>query len=493
MMRYLCFLTVCGFIHAAVGTVPAQDAEPLPASLTGLPTPLESQPYNIRMLLSSDSSGLRDSIQTAADRSVGALWSLQLETDYRFQDAPSIARLTLDTVSESLQDSAVDFWFLIAAEQIGPRHRLTVRAWQPKFAWLSPVQRVEFFEGRELPQRIMQMCWKLFRPEIRVEQVDQNSVRARIPAGDLRPADPAYQLLQTGDYLIPWLMYYDRKQVLQRRQELPWTYVRIDQLAGPLANGTVLSGLRTPLAGKTRGRIEKVAVVARPIFSESRLQLGVQNQPARLLAGYRLELRPKLPAPKSVDNSQPAETENADEMQTILTDQLGETRLIPQTGHAFRWIYVYSGDLLLARVPFVIGSLDFQRLEVPDDSVRLRVEGQLQTLQSQLINLVAERNTLVAAAKAASKKDDWQRMTALRKQLDVLPTRQTFQNRLAGIRVPAINAAKARKDRSSQVRIDRLCNDVAELIDRYLDPEKLQQINDDLDELQKMAKSADTQ
>jgi hypothetical protein len=139
----------------------------------------------------------------------------------------------------------------------------------------------------------------------------------------------------------------------------------------------------------------------------------------------------------------------------------------------------------LARVPFVPGSVPFLRLEVPADSVRLQVEGELQVLQSELINLVAERNTLIAAARGASKKGDWQRVAILRKQLDELPPKRTFTSKLAGIRVPAVNAAKAKKDRNGQVRVERLCKDVAELIERYLDPEKLKLIKYEIDQLVK--------
>jgi hypothetical protein len=281
-------------------------------------------------------------------------------------------------------------------------------------------------------------------------------------------------------------MYYDRNKSLKKKHELPWSYVRIDELRGPTGTGTVISGLRSPLAGKARGRIEKVAVASRPVYPETRLQIGVQNQPARSLAGYRLELRPKLPEPKT----EPAAEEPQDEdVITLLTDRVGEVRLTPDPQQTSMWIYVYSGDLLLARIPFVPGSLPFLRLEVPDDSIRLQVEGDLQTLQNELINQVAERNTLIAAARNASKKGDWQRVEVLRKQMEGLPSKSSFQEKLAGIRVPAMNAAKARKDRAAQVRIERLCKDVNELMDRYLNADRIKQVQEELELLEKDAKA----
>lgn len=462
-----------------------------PPSLVDLPTPMESRPYRVRILLAADVAAWREPLQAALDRSVGRLWDADIGelTELSRADAAGLARWEQADAPQIFADEGVDFWFAVAIHDRGPERQISVRAWQPKYEWLSPVLSAVLFEPRETESRIVQLCWRLFRPEILIERVDQNDVRARIPAGDLQPADAAYRLFQPGDCLSPWLMYYNRQKVLQRRQELPWTYVRLDEINGPLVKGVVLSGLRTPLAGKTRGRIDKVAVASRPVFSETRLQIAVQNQPARLLAGYRLELRPKLPDPKPAEG-EPKEADKLEpeDVATVLTDRLGEATLAAKPGQPLTWVFVYSGDLLLARVPFVAGSLAFQRLDVPDDSVRLQVEGQLQVLQSELINLVAERNTLIAAARSASKKNDWDRVTSLRRQLDQLPEKKKFHDRLAAIRVPALSAAKARRDRNAQVRVDRLCNDAAELIDRYLDPEKLKLIMDDLDELQKAAK-----
>jgi hypothetical protein len=432
---------------------------------------------------------LRRELAHALSRSIGSLWSAELQdlTGLVRYEGEALGRWTTDEVRERCAEDDVDCWFMATVHNRGSRRIISVRAWQPQFDWLSPVHETSLYEPRETAGGIVKLCWGLFRPQVLIEHVDQNSVRVRIPAGDLQPADPAFRLFQPGDCLVPWLMYYDRNQALTRRQEVPWTYVRLDDIQGPLADGTVLSGLRTPLAGKTRGRIDKVAVASRPVYPQTTLQIGVQNQPARTLAGYRLELRSKLPERKAADATETKKDEDdveppvEEEITKVLTNRLGEITLSPDADRQALWIFVYSGELLLARVPFVPGSLPSLRLDVPDDSVRLQVEGELKGLEGELINLVAERNTLIAATRAASKKGDWKRVAVLRKQLDALPPKENFLARLGGIRVPALNAARSRKDRAGQVRIERLCKDVAELINRYLDPEKLQEIKEEID------------
>ncbi len=510
MIHYARRLLLVGWLMLGVGAGLAQEAgetanenaTPQETSLAGLPVSMESQPYTVRIEIASaliPQAEMERQIAVALERSVGTLWKTEITELAGLSriDGEALRRWTLEEVREKFSADESDFCFAVTVERRGSQWIVAARAWQPRFEWLSPVHVESFYEPREAAGRALKLCWGLFRPEILIEHADQNNVRIRIRAGDLQPADPAYRLFQPGECLVPWLLYYDRDKKLKRRQELPWTYVRLDAIQGPLATGTVLSGLRTPLAGKTRGKIDKVAVAARPVFPDTRLQIGVQNQPSRLLAGYRLELRPKLPVPRPVADpadkqaakKEPPPEEEADVIR-LLSDRLGEARLAPVFDQAMTWIYIYSGDLMLARVPFVPGSVAFARLDVPDDSIRLQVEGELQIFQGELINLVAQRNTLIAGIRTAAKRGDWNRAALLRTELDNVAEKKTFTDRLAAIRVTAVNAAKARKDRNGQVRVERLCKDVGELIDRYLDPEKLRLIKDELDELKKAVKDA---
>lgn len=499
MVRCRVLIVSCVMLAGSADWVAAENARVAPSetveakSLVDLPVEMESQPYRMQILIAD---GVRDAdlatdVRVALAKSIGALWQADIGTLDKLprHDGEALRRWNIADLRERFSQENVDFWYAVTVHRHGSRREIAVRAWQPQFEWLSPVHEDAFYEPRETAGRIVKLCWGLFRPQVLVEHVEDHSCRVRIPAGDLQPADPAFQLFQPGDCLIPWLMYYDRNRTLKRKQELPWTYVRLGERHGPLADGTILSGLRSPLGGKTRGRIDKVAVASRPVYPHTRLQIGVQNQAARSLAGYRLELRPKLPErkPETGAEDKPSEPQNEGVVE-LLTDRLGEARLAPDPEQRNVWVYVYSGDLLLARVPFVPGSLPFLRLEVPDDSIRLQVEGDLQSLQSELINLVAERNTLIAAARNASKKGDWERVEILRQQMDGLPSKQSFLEKLAGIRVPAVNAAKARKDRAAQVRIERLCKDVGELVDRYLNADKLKQVQEELDILAKDAK-----
>ena len=97
------------------------------------------------------------------------------------------------------------------------------------------------------------------------------------------------------------------------------------------------------------------------------------------------------------------------------------------------WLFAYSGQRLLARVPLFRECSSSVRLDVPDDSTRLTAEANLQMLQGEVIDAVALRNTAFATIRAAAKKDDWvtvnQKLALLKRQQDV----GSLNNRLIAV------------------------------------------------------------
>ena len=56
-------------------------------------------------------------------------------------------------------------------------------------------------------------------------------------------------------------------------------------------------------------------------------------------------------------------------------------------------------------------------LELPDDTLRLEIEGSIATLQAELVDAVARRAVLMALAKARAKSEQWEAVAATIKQL----------------------------------------------------------------------------
>ena len=105
----------------------------------------------------------------------------------------------------------------------------------------------------------------------------------------------------------------------------------------------------------------------------------------------------------------------------------------------------------------------------------------------RLIEAVAKRMTILARARMMARESDWKHLDEQLKQLDEQPGVPQFQAQLAAIRVPAIRDAQSRKDRRSEIRIEKLCKEVSDLIDRYLGDEKTKLIREEIDELRAAA------
>jgi hypothetical protein len=139
------------------------------------------------------------------------------------------------------------------------------------------------------------------------------------------------------------------------------------------------------------------------------------------------------------------------------------------------WVYVYSGNALLARVPYVPGVTTDETIPLPDDSIRLSVEGEIDLMRGKLIDTVARRATLMALAKMTDENEKLlpaQRRTVIDekfREIYALPGKEEFQTRLSTIREPSLIQARRLKNKFAERRIKKLCDDTGKLIDQYLD------------------------
>jgi hypothetical protein len=152
------------------------------------------------------------------------------------------------------------------------------------------------------------------------------------------------------------------------------------------------------------------------------------------------------------------------------------------------WLYVRSGQALLARVPFVPGVQSVETLELPDDTLRLETEGRVALLQAELVDAVARRAVLLAQAKGRAKTQDWDGVNEAFRQIDGMRKAPSFTVDINAIRIPALRIAKARRDRTTAARIEKLCDETLELVNNYLDEEKVKEVRDELAEIRQLAR-----
>jgi hypothetical protein len=454
------------------------------------------RPYKVRLIVAMDSAAkasiaqpsLTNPIGNLARLLIGEAWSLQIETTTRVD--PLGARGLMQVAPEQWlqragiaveQSERIDVWFMVSLQAAHPGYQIDVRSWQPEMQFVSePVGQV-VLDQRNLALEILKLCHLLFRPIGIVEDVAGDAVRVRLRAGALPVLDEALALVRPNDLFVPVIGFRNREQRLEKLQLIPWTYLAVTELEGSHANCHLESGLRSPIGGKKRGRVETLAMGLRPHRFNTRLQLMAQTKPPIPLAAHRIEVRKSSLIPNSDDSV--AHREHL--LKELITDRRGQVELSNAGDTPTIWLFVYSGKHLLARVPFAQGSIAETRLDVPDDEARLTAEANVQMLQEQLLDAVAIRATHFASMRVAARRSDWTEVRAGLDRIPQLPSVKTFEEKLAVIRVPAVNAAIARKDRASEARIMRLCNDMLELIRQYLNDDKSKQIVEEMKELLK--------
>ena len=113
----------------------------------------------------------------------------------------------------------------------------------------------------------------------------------------------------------------------------------------------------------------------------SKVRIVLRGRPDKPLVSHRLALAYQLHWKSEEDGPQTP----------LVSDRNGDVVIEARKGHPTFWIRVYSGASLLARVPYAPGLIPFDTIELPDDSIRLAVEGEIQLLADELIDAIAAR------------------------------------------------------------------------------------------------------
>lgn len=449
--------------------------------------PLELRPYRVVLFVAADvpqhsiapHENWLESIQQTATRCVGAQWNLTVRSVDWLQpiSAEGLTRLTAESLVQrsSAKRDDFDVWLVAAVRSSGSGFRVDVRGWQPAIGVDAGLAGSDVYDWRDVPVTLVKSGYASFRPVGLVEDVDGTQVRVLIQGSALAVSDPAFAASRESQVFTPLLAGRNREQVIERLQQIPWTYLTAGATQGHRLQCDLQSGLRSPIGGKQRGRVETLAVTVIPVSAVTELELTTQSRPSLPLAGHRIELRDSADIP-------PADASGGKDdhlIQRILTDRRGRVSIPASRGQVI-WLFAYSGSHLLARVPILPGVQPELRLEVPDDSSRLETEAELHMFQGQLVEAVAARNTAAARIRAAIKKNDKSLARAAEAELRKQPDAQVFLTQLLAIRVPAVKGAKTRRDRAGEARINRMCDEMAVLIQQYLGEDKRKVVLEEL-------------
>jgi len=467
---------------AAPGSSPSS---PVPAT----PVSVERKPYQVKILFAFSADAalparfrrqLLDRIAASIDRIYGSMWTLDVVENNELAPANAIglSRLPADMSSNGFTSNDYDKVFFLALEARGARYFVYGREWDLATHRLGALQSSDTYQRRAIAQTAAELVERLFRPLLTIENVGLESAGLRLHAGAFPARDPQAVQLRPGDLIVPFFRYLDRQQRLQRIQLLPWTYLSVDHVERGYVTCAIISGLRAPLGTKRMRRVEMMGLKLRPRDEATQLQLLQRGSTSPPLSGSRVDVVAKT-FRKEQAQGQPL---------SLLADRRGTVRVPFNAQQPLVWLYVKSGAATLARVPFVPGVRHAETIELPGDSVRLAVEGEIEMLKSRLVDTVAQRALLLGRARAQARNSQWEEVDRQTAALDRLPGVDQFESELNAVRVPAVDAARQQNDRVGELRIEKLCRNASQLIGRFLDEDKVRAVKEEIDELRKLDK-----
>jgi hypothetical protein len=468
----------------------AADEDAAPAAQAPLSIddfPWEVRPYRVlvslafadRNVMSEDFIARTiNSLEVLVDGAVGPYWQPTYQVnEWLFpQSAAALQTLTDRNLTARFESTEYDKALVVVLESDGPGYLLSGCEWDRATQTRGPIHRRSVVDRRRIPALTFEVLTDLLRPIAEIELTEETFAELRVRGGELlHPDSPLFPFRQ-GDLLTGHFRYLDRDNVVRRIQDVPWSYFRIDGINRSRMTATIETPFTNPFAGARR-RVELVAVKVTPAYPATELALAPRTNPNKPLVGVRVRVYGELP---SEENPQPGHID-------LMTNRQGVVTVPADPSQPLRRLIVHSGGAVLSNVPFVPGMDRKVSMQVPDDAPRLQVEGSLAMVQGDLIDVVSRRVVMLARAVSLARKEEFDEADKLLAQVDAQPSVASFESRILAIRVPAVERARANRDRSQEKRIRMMCQEVEELVRKHLDRQKVDDARAEVRELKQLA------
>ncbi len=428
----------------------------------------ELTPYRIQLIVATEPIarlpvGLRDELQgeliARIESVVGAPW------DIAPGDPPKpllrIVASDIEAVTiESLPEESleVDKVMLLAVTDGPSGYRIAARELDVRTRQFGTTIRLPAWQAEKLRDVAFLAIRKAFAPLARIEKTEGKVVNLSLRAAGLQSRDKTLAWVSPGSVFRPIVRYNDRHGSIRRINPIPWTFLVVDKLEdGPRCK--LYSGLRSPLSGRRRGRVEQLALAVVPPRGSTKLTLRCRTDPKQTLAGYNVYISPPGSKVKRLLGR---------------TDFRGQIGVPPpaSSDDVLSILTVASGSRPLARLPIVPGLEPQLTASVANDDQRLEAEGFVTGLREKLVDLVARREVLIAMTEQQLDDGQLDEAKGSIAQLRELLTGEQFA-RLLGAQQKKIFS----KDPTVQRRIDALFADTRKQLDEYLDPAPIDRLS----------------
>lgn len=428
---------------------------------------LEDQPYSIRVWIAVDPAARigKPTVEAIVNdwllltrRFVGAPWNIEVQNGEGPLQGRSPDALEPQQVAP-LVEGADKGWFLrIEAAPSGGGFSLLGREYDETTRQLGPLYRQPAPYPSDASRSLFELTRRVFSPIAEIERSDLGA-EIRVQGASLPSPDRSTNVVQTGLVFRPYYIFLGPNDTIREIRSIPFTYLHVDQIEGPIAKCEVVSGLRQPLPRQVAGRYRLVALGLKPADVPSRF---------RFLAG---DDERQIPVAGYVLTSRGIRDRITTEVGT--TDREGRITLPPKFSNSLVMLRLLAAGVEpLREFPVLPGETTDERVipvEPRPDAVTL--EFRLKALQDEIVDLIARRGVLEARLDARATGQAWDEVKELLDEYQQLTPRRDFEERVARL---TENAQRSQAERGVPILTRTAQAELAEtraLIERYLDDE----------------------
>jgi hypothetical protein len=435
---------------------------------------IERRPYRISMHLACDPSARIDAARRAellqqwqvlVKRFVGPPWSVTIEPD-----SGPLASVDVPTVAPEAFEgfTAFDKVWVVRISRPQPAGLLLVgREYDVPSRRLGALQEHRLDNASDTPRALLQFALDLFNPTAEITGRDGGAALLKVQGAAITPASPFGAVVTKGMVFMPLRLVSLRDGKVQILR-IPFTYLQVNSVEGPVARCAIISPMRDPLTSRMTRPNSLAALGLKPGNSPVKLRF-VTKPDLTPAAGYTLTAR-------RVPDGQPRELGT--------TDRGGRIVLQPGFADGLVILRLLAGDVEpVVELPIMPGESRPDEQPIPFDPKpeTVALESRVDSLRDEVVDLVAMRARLESRMKARLDGEDWNGLDSALKEFEKLTPRDQFAQRLGKLKDDAAHQQAELKKPILTKTAQAQVSDLQAMIDRYLDDETYKAYGDALE------------
>ncbi|MBY0585731.1 hypothetical protein K2X85_01055 [bacterium] len=387
---------------------------------------------------------LRSDVQGIISRTVGEAWQGS------FLMGPATLRHRLPDQPVSLEEKKLDKLLIARIRWDARRRGTNIRVQEYDFAaklWGAEVTR-QIDSERSLAEGVVDGWLACFRATAQIVGKTRGIGEISVRGSSLVSGSSSWKML--SDRTV-FEIFRQKEDNSDEPTTIPWSYLMADAVRDGSGDRIVVpveiaSLFRDPLTRRSRSKI-KLWAMAIPEEIPAETRVTFQTRPGnRPIVGYEVAIKPWR---QSATYSMGTTNFRGEQIVTVPEDPRNGTSRVVE-------VLLLSGATVIARFPLVPGSPAKLTAQAPIDPLLAEISGRMLSVQEEIVDQSARRKILEWRLKKAASQDELEKTKALAVEINDLPTRSSFQDRVNKIREEADNRSKELKQPRLGLAVSRL-------------------------------------